>query len=319
MPEYVIFGAGAVGRAVSRRHNVPICDDKVDGLSVAEATKLYPNATYIITAADWNMAVDCLTKHGIASYASVECFVPLPDSRFEEYAINTCIACQNSHIHKKTFMRSLDIVVTERCTLKCRDCSNLMQHYENPKDLPLDEIIEGLTSIKGDVNEIRLIGGEPFLFKQLDKVIRVAYGIENIRYIMVYTNGTIIPSEEVLRAMKECLAIVLITEYEGLSKNAPELREVMDSYGITHHTIPPDYWTDCGEVYHRGRTPEDNYEVYRNCCAKELYTMIGKKLYDCPFMANAVRAGLIHEEADPCQYCAGRPFNAPKIKAAVQK
>ena len=29
-------------------------------------------------------------------------------------------------------IKSLDLVVTERCTLKCQDCSNLMQYYKSP-------------------------------------------------------------------------------------------------------------------------------------------------------------------------------------------
>jgi len=34
----------------------------------------------------------------------------------------------------KLFLRSIDLIITERCSLKCQGCSNLMQYYEKPKN-----------------------------------------------------------------------------------------------------------------------------------------------------------------------------------------
>jgi hypothetical protein len=183
----------------------------------------------------------------------------------------------------------------------------------------LDEILKGVRAIHWEVNEVRLIGGEPFLYKDLDVVIEECAKNENIRYVMVYTNGTMLPSVRTLTAMTKHEVIVLITEYEGLSRKADELRERLDKALVTHHTIPTDYWTDCGEVYHRGRKKRETYEVFGNCCANRLYTMYGNTVYLCPFEANARHAGLIPKDAWACEYCAGRPLDAPKIKAAVQK
>ena len=42
----------------------------------------------------------------------------------------------------KTKLNSLDLVLTEKCTLKCVDCSNLMQYYAKP----IDEDFEILTN-----------------------------------------------------------------------------------------------------------------------------------------------------------------------------
>ena len=32
-------------------------------------------------------------------------------------------------------LKCIDIVVTEKCSMKCKDCSNLMQYYERHKIL----------------------------------------------------------------------------------------------------------------------------------------------------------------------------------------
>ena len=32
----------------------------------------------------------------------------------------------------------MDVVITERCSLKCKDCANLMQYYEKPQNSDLE-------------------------------------------------------------------------------------------------------------------------------------------------------------------------------------
>ncbi len=34
--------------------------------------------------------------------------------------------------NEELVVNSLDVVVTEKCSLKCKDCSNLMQYYQSP-------------------------------------------------------------------------------------------------------------------------------------------------------------------------------------------
>ena len=47
--------------------------------------------------------------------------------------------------HEEHFsVPSLDIVVTERCSLKCESCSNLMQYYAKPKHIQTDTILLAL-------------------------------------------------------------------------------------------------------------------------------------------------------------------------------
>jgi organic radical activating enzyme len=339
MVEYVIFGWGAVGKNIARNLGEPrgfytVADDKIFPGSVDLTKQTYPDATYIIAAADLKMATERLNGHfWVPAFA----FVGEPLDRFEEYAIETCLACQRAAIFdNKLFMRSLDIMVTERCTLKCRDCSNLMQHYKKPEDLLLYDVVRGIDAISWETNEVRLIGGEPFLYKYLDSVIIAASLNENIRFITVYTNGTLLPNDGLLEVMAVYNVIVLITEYKGLSRRAEPLRQLLDGRGITHHTIPTDYWTDCGQIFPRNRTIEELRETFATCCGNNLYTLCGTKLYRCPFSANAHRLGLIPgnhiditkersikdfmevDAISSCHYCAGRPFGAPTIEPAVQ-
>ena len=45
---------------------------------------------------------------------------------------------------EKLFIQSLDLVLTEKCSLKCKDCSNLMQFYAKPVDEDFNQLVESL-------------------------------------------------------------------------------------------------------------------------------------------------------------------------------
>ena len=71
------------------------------------------------------------------------------------------------------FIRSVDLILTEKCSLKCKDCANLMQYYENPINIESEELIGDLhdiCSIADEINEIRIIGGEPLMNKQFHEI-----------------------------------------------------------------------------------------------------------------------------------------------------
>ena len=76
--------------------------------------------------------------------------------------------------NNKRVLKSIDVQITEKCSLRCKDCSNLMQYYERPVNddldkmfLALDRFIECIDKIY----EFRVLGGDPFMNKELHKII----------------------------------------------------------------------------------------------------------------------------------------------------
>ena len=97
-------------------------------------------------------------------------------------------------------VNSIDVVLTQRCTLKCTDCSNLMQYYSKPAQIDTSVILKSLQALKSCfdyVHEFRIIGGEPLLNKEFGKIIDYISKNFNYGYIVVYTNGTIIPLRDI--------------------------------------------------------------------------------------------------------------------------
>jgi len=128
-------------------------------------------------------------------------------------------------------LNSLDVVLTEKCSLKCKDCSNLMQYYTEPKNSDHTSLLEELKILMESVDhisEIRLIGGEPLMYKNLDKVLSFLSLFDNYREVVIFTNGTIIPNDSLLDVSTDPRFRYQISDYGDLSKNTSKIIEILN-------------------------------------------------------------------------------------------
>lgn len=126
------------------------------------------------------------------------------------------------------------LCITKRCTLKCKLCGSYIPYYENPKDLSYDaieKIIDEYFLVVDTVGDFSITGGEPFMHKELEKIIRKALShAHQIKKLLILTNGTLLPDEETLLVLKnnhdKCQ--VTISHYGEVSHKAEELKELLD-------------------------------------------------------------------------------------------
>ena len=154
--------------------------------------------------------------------------------------------CKNSHRmfldnEDKTYMRSLDVMITTRCGMKCEGCSNLMQYYTEHKGFDHDEIINSIDLIKNNVDQIsefRLIGGEPLMNKSWAKIANSISLKNPENEIFIYSNGTIAPKDEQLESFQGKKISFIITEYGKLSRNLDKLKNQLLKYNIDFVSNP---------------------------------------------------------------------------------
>lgn len=368
----LIFGAGIVGEAVLRACldagiNVEaFCDNNVNktslcSLDVVHVSQLgarYSDAEFIISAADIRDVVEQLHALGYTKWQT--CVSLLKDfdmyssqfskpASFVEYAVDATILCQESYLSPdKLFLRSVDIIVTERCSNKCRDCANLMQYYEHPKDCDVSELIKSIDAfcnIVDEVNEFRVLGGEPFVHRDFHLIVRRLIDEPKTKKVIIYTNGAIIPTEGQITAIKSDKVLFIITDYGLLSKNLDRLVKVLSDNDITFLVQKVQGWTDCAKLVKHHRSPAGQRNIFRACCSKNTFTLSDGKLFRCPFTANAfrlsavpdfrndyvdfmqggeglkekIRTFLIGKDfLETCDYCNGRSFGDPEIVPAIQ-
>lgn len=274
---------------------------------------------------------------------------------FDRFVLENMVNSQKKYLDpNRLYIRSVDLIITERCSLKCKDCSNLMQFYEKPVDIGMEELmqdLDDLCAVADEINEIRIIGGDPFMNKDCHKIVKKAASYPNINKIVVYTNGVICPPEEKLRDMINDKTFIFITTYGALSKRAEQLSEMLKKIGIPYNIQDAYGWTDCGGIGPHERTEAERERIFKFCCAKNFTTMTGGKVYRCPFSANVERLqavpdvpenyvdlrGVAGDGADventrvalrrflrdvayipACDHCNGRTYGDPEIQPGIQ-
>ena len=246
-------------------------------------------------------------------------------------------------------VKCVDLVLTEKCSLKCDGCSNLMQYYVKPIDEDFDQCIKSIDKFMNTVDyvyEIRVIGGEPLMYKRIDEIITHLYKYNNYGKIQINTNGTIVPKPEKMKVFQNDKIFFDISDYGETSRNLDKLLTELKRLDIKHNAQSVTTWQDCGRIIKTNRKEEHNKEVFGNCCENQGLTILHGKLYLCPFAANAtnlkalpyhskeiielekheknVLRKLIHdlyfktEYLEACKSCNGRDHNVGKIDAAVQ-
>ena len=63
--------------------------------------------------------------------------------------------------------------------------------------------------------------------------------------------------------------------------------EALERNNIPYKIRPAGNWVDCSRIRKHNRSVERLKQVFKECCAKELYTLISGKFFTCPFIANA--------------------------------
>jgi len=200
----------------------------------------------------------------------------------------TCLRLENKKSHPLDLL-ALDIVITEACTLKCIDCSNLMQYYESPKNSDLDVLfksIDKLMKCVDRIREVRVLGGEPFVNKQIGKIVDKLVSKDNIDNVVIYTNATIVPNGENLLSLQNDKVIIDITNYGNLSKKYDKLIETLKGNKICYNTEIATRWTDSGTIRYRERTVNELTEMFSKCCVRDVMNLMNGKLFRCPFSAN---------------------------------
>lgn len=195
----------------------------------------------------------------------------------------------------------LDLVITERCTRKCRDCSNLMQYYEFPEHLDSDGVISDLRRILDcfRIGELKILGGEPFVNPAvLNDVLEYLNGEAGNRVdrINIITNGTVIPDDDCIEAMKtNPKTEVTFSNYGSVSSHQDEAVEKCKENGIRCTVIDGSfYWLDFGRPVKYLESWDFLERQYKHCYnRKYCNTLYRGGFYVCPRQAHGIHLGLL--------------------------
>jgi glycosyltransferase involved in cell wall biosynthesis len=360
-----IYGADVVGKAIFDictkagievvgffDYNPELAGKLVRGVPVYNTSKL-PNIIYIISVLSIKDVVDKLKANDVNTWHAggvllegIDTDQTNPDYSIDnkKYQIESCRIAHEAYLKNDyVFIRSLDVMITERCSLRCKDCSNLMQYFERPVDYDPARIGFSVDTLLQNVDEImeaRVLGGDAFMSPWWAAVAEHLARSPKVRRVVVYTNGAILPKGVTISNTAKEKLVFFITDYGKLSRNLDKLIGILRRNELRYKVTTPTEWLDCATIHEHNRTGEENDRLFRECIATSLLTMVDGKVFRCPYAASLYKLGikplpedyvdvratnrkdisgyLVSDRAmSACDYCTSRKL-ANKVEPAVQ-
>lgn len=241
----------------------------------------------------------------------------------------------------------IEVTVTEKCNLRCKNCSNLMPYYSNPQNANMKKNIVAIHNLLANIEylgEIRLLGGEPFLNPNLTEIISEFSHHEKVGSVTIYTNGTIIPNKNVLECIKQNNVMLHISDYGIANEKRELLIQKCEENDIRYSRRVYDEWYDYGTVTDNQMSVNEIENMFRHCASAYCHTMINGQLFRCPREAHMYNMGLVDglkacrldfynndvskkdieeflynlQYIEACRYCYSINDESRKIKAAIQ-
>ena len=206
----------------------------------------------------------------------------------------------------------LSMLITMRCTLKCKLCLVGAPYYKPIPHYDIQEMFNSTSRILNvaHVEKMCVSGGEPLVHEGLVTFLNLLLGEKDkFDKIEITTNATLLPDRMLLDCCKQNKDKIyfLISDYgPTLSVKCKELIGLLDE-----HTIPYKYrayygdnphfggWADFSDMSPKGRTDEETEVVFQNCGFSKghrHFVIMGTELALCHRIFRCRQQGYFSEE-----------------------
>ena len=185
----------------------------------------------------------------------------------------------------------MDFNITTKCSLRCHECGSMMPFYspEQQWTTTFEQFKSDLDKLLKSVNcihRLKLIGGEPLLVKDLDKMLEYAAKKKKIKTVEITTNGTILFSDSLLKTMKKYRKkiLVVMSNYSS-NKDLTNLKysDIKQQLIINRidYLFPNHLWTERGEIYNRKRSINSLKKLFKKCWQRDCIALMDGKFHHC--------------------------------------
>lgn len=202
----------------------------------------------------------------------------------------------------RTIYPEIVMVTTTGCTLKCKNCNNLMPYYHSPYSIDPKELKKDFDRLMASMDtcvRFSLIGGEPFIYPHLKELLKHAIASKKTMYVGLVTNATIIPQGELLELLKNPKIVVSISNYGVELQKVDELIALFKKNGIKYIPDNASSWVKPGGTEFRGKSLSKLKKEYSGCfSSRYCRTMLKGKLFLCARGAHLYDLGYMQSAHD---------------------
>lgn len=197
----------------------------------------------------------------------------------------------------KVIVPELVVILTSRCTLRCKNCMNLMWAFdEKVIDVPKEETCDALTRILEAVDcivTVSVIGGEPFLADSFVEVLQFLQKQEKALSIYITTNGTVSIRDAWIPLLQNQNLEIRISNYGHIVDQTKFIDSCIRN-DIRYSLEPSDEWIDFGCTEKRNCSEDRLRFQYEGCMfSRRCKTMWGERLFACQFAGSLEELGKV--------------------------
>ena len=199
----------------------------------------------------------------------------------------------------------VEMDITSKCTLNCKECTHFIPLYKQKgivRDIDVTALLENIDLLMSKIDKcftFRVLGGEPFLHKDLSVILDRLTSEPKVKHVEVATNGTILPDENTLRALSHSKVSVGISNYGFLSCHKDELVKICTERGITVK-LADLVWYETNSLVYRNYTDKEVKSILGRCVGSEFKCLYDGKLWLCPQALHGPVLGLV--EANEAEF-----------------
>ena len=170
----------------------------------------------------------------------------------------------------------LEVHVVDHCNLNCKGCTHYC-NVANEKFIKIEDYVKDLEEIskKLDFQEIKIMGGEPLLHKEIHKFIRETRRIVFISNCLLLDTA----SEEFWDAMRDTNTFFNLTKYPVTNNKFTHYLDLIVSKNVLLGNIhvANEFW-----LIHNPNGNSNPQEMYQKCEEAYCRQLRDGKLYICP-------------------------------------
>ena len=179
-----------------------------------------------------------------------------------------------------------------KCTLRCKNCCHYIPFFKNNQKVSLEQFKKSLDLLLETVDIIyamSLTGGETLLAQDLTEMIKYALSKKQVKNIIITTNSTIMPPNELINILKSNRkrCFVVISNYSKNEKlesiiNFENIKNAFKDNAIPSSCTKKDTsWTQ-KPIILEPEVAKDNYTNTSTCWLSGCKTYINNTFFLCP-------------------------------------
>lgn len=324
--DVIIFGSGDVGALIAQycqSNSIVIacfCDNNKSLIgtykkgilirSLAEIKTIYQNPMFIISLIEQNpkkAIAKQLESAGYRDYVFAKDFMEAlyqydiaNDEKEKKYRKPVDCTDYEHTDSEMVYTRFLDLSITEKCSLRCRDCAHFMAYFEQPQHIQKEVLfsyIDRIDEVFDIVQTLTILGGESLLHPDFYEIVAYAQTKKSIHSIKVITNGTISINKEKMNLIQKDKIEFSISDYGALSIKLQEIMTDCKGLGILCYSVKAQEWSDSCNIDKQNRTIPELKGIYAWCHSKKCHILVDGKLFHCAFLSNTYRLRAIPRSA----------------------